>query len=407
MTSDRSNQPLTLLTGVGLGVGLMYLADPGRGARRRAAVRDTAVHALHRGGHAAGTTGRDLRNRTRGLWAKARSRFRRDDVDDARLVDRVRAELGRAVSHPRAIVVTAEAGRVTLCGPVLAHEVDRVLAATRKVRGVAAVNDRLEVHARGDHIPSLQGGTPRQGHRPELLQTNWAPAPRLLAGATGAAMVALALRRRDAFAPALGAAGVLLATRAVTNLEFRRLFGVGAGRRAIDLQKAINISAPVERVFAFWSDYKHFPHFMSHVREVRDQGNGRSHWVVDGPPGVPLEWDAEIIAWSLNELLAWRSVPGSSVDQAGLVRFDPMPDGSTRVHLRLLYKPPGGAVGHGLAVLLGVDPKRRLDDDLARVKILLETGHPPHDAAAPTPRTRRELATEPSAARSGARMGSA
>lgn len=45
------------------------------------------------------------------------------------------------------------------------------------------------------------------------------------------------------------------------------------------------------------------------------------------------------------------------------------------------YSPPAGVLGHGIAVLLGADPKRQMDDDLARMKEFIERGGMPLDAA--------------------------
>jgi uncharacterized membrane protein len=86
--------------------------------------------------------------------------------------------------------------------------------------------------------------------------------------------------------------------RAITNIELKRLLGVGAGRRAIDVQKTINLNAPVERVFRLWTNYQNFPHFMSDVRDVKDLGDGRSHWTVAGPAGTSVEWDAVITSFT-------------------------------------------------------------------------------------------------------------
>jgi hypothetical protein len=117
---------------VGLGAGLMYLLDPERGRRRRALVRDQFVHALYEIDDMIGVVSRDLGHRTRGAWAGVWSLPRRsvgETVPDATLNERVRSKLGRFVSHTRPIEVTARAGRVTLSGPILTHEVDGLLAA--------------------------------------------------------------------------------------------------------------------------------------------------------------------------------------------------------------------------------------------------------------------------------------
>ncbi len=113
---------------------------------------------------------------------------------------------------------------------------------------------------------------------------------------------------------------------------------------------------------------------MSHVREVKTAGNNIYHWTVAGPAGISVAWDAEIVQSIPNELLSWRSVPGSLVRNAGTVRFESNPEGGTRVHVLMTYNPPAGAIGHALAALFGADPKRTMDEDLARLKSLFEHG---------------------------------
>jgi uncharacterized membrane protein len=113
---------------------------------------------------------------------------------------------------------------------------------------------------------------------------------------------------------------------------------------------------------------------MSHVRDVRRTDGDRWHWVVAGPAGAPVEWEAEQTTFVPNQLIAWRSVPGSLVDQVGSVRFEPTLAGGTRLGVRLSYTPPAGAVGHAIAALFGADPRQAMDDDLARFKSLMEEG---------------------------------
>jgi uncharacterized membrane protein len=142
-------------------------------------------------------------------------------------------------------------------------------------------------------------------------------------------------------------------------------------RRTVDIQKTLFVGAPVERVYGFWTDYENFPRFMSSVREVQDLGGGRSHWVVSGPGGVPLEWDSVLTEQIPGETIAWRSRPGSMLENAGAVRFTP--DGAgTRVDLRFCYNPPAGGAGQAVAELLGADPRAKLNEDLGRLKALLE-----------------------------------
>jgi hypothetical protein len=74
-----------------------------------------------------------------------------------------------------------------------------------------------------------------------------------------------------------------------------------------------------------------------------------------------------------NRVIAWESLPGSEVYNAGRVRFESV-DGGTRVDVFMTYNPPGGVAGHAIAALFGVDPKSAMDDDLLRLKSLLEQG---------------------------------
>jgi uncharacterized membrane protein len=145
-------------------------------------------------------------------------------------------------------------------------------------------------------------------------------------------------------------------------------------RRAVDIQKTLHIDAPLEQVYAFWSNYENFPLFMSHVREVEDLGGGRSRWSVSGPGGVPIEWNAVLTQQGFNEVIAWRSEPGSMLENAGIIRFTPAGIG-TRVDLRFCYHPPAGGAGQAVAELLGTDPRAKLNDDLGRMKALLEATH--------------------------------
>ena len=382
------NAPMMGLMGIGglgLGAGLMFMFDPDRGRRRRALARDQMAHAARILARATGATSRDLTHRIYGAMAESGNLFRREEISDDVLTDRVRARIGRSVSHPHAISVTVNNGHVSLSGPVLAHEAPRLLSGVSSVRGVKGIENVLTVHTEAENISSLQGGRPRTGDRFALMQTNWSPTARLMAGLTGGALMANCLARRDLVSAALGTLGFGLFMRSATNLEMKTLLGVGRDRQPIRVQKTINIHAPVEQVFGFWTDYRNFPRFMSKVREARPTGNGRSHWIVSGPAGLPIEWTAEITEQVPNKVLAWKSLPGSTVRHGGAVHFEPVHEGSTRVHVEMCYHPIGGAMGHALAKLFGSDPKSEMDADLLRMKTFIEKGCPPRDAANPLP----------------------
>ena len=374
----------SVLTGLGLGAGLMYFLDPSRGARRRALMRDRVTHASRLAGDAAGATGRDMAHRAAGTAARIRGSMASGPVDDRVLRERIRSQIGRVVSHPRAIEVQVSNGVVTLRGPILMEEVSELLTAVEDVRGVQDVVNSLDEYPQPGNVPALQGGRTRRQARSEMAQQQWSPGTRMMVCTAGTALAGYGTARRDAAGALAIAVGVGLMARAAANAGLRRITGVGAGRRAIDVEKAITIDAPVEDVFRFWAKYENFPRFMSRVLDVRTGAReGQSHWNVMGPGGVPVEFDAVVSAFVPNEVLGWRTVQGSTVAHAGIVRFEPTSDGRTHVHLRMSYNPPGGWLGHGVAAVFGVDPKRSLDEDLARLKTLIETGVPARDAAQP------------------------
>jgi osmotically-inducible protein OsmY len=146
--------------GMTAGAGLMYYMDPDRGRRRRALVRDQLDHATHRledAGERVNALAEQMSDRARGVAHESRARLREERVTDDVLVERVRAGMGRAVSNPRAIEVSAHDGTVTLTGPALSHEARDLVRAVEHVRGVRDVVNRLDVHDKAGNVPGLQG----------------------------------------------------------------------------------------------------------------------------------------------------------------------------------------------------------------------------------------------------------
>ncbi len=368
------NRLTTFLTSIGIGAGLMYFFDPARGDRRRALVRDQVYSLRDRSDDAIDTAMVDLRNRMRGLLAEGMARLSDQETPDWLLEERVRAELGRATSHAGAIEVRADGGKIYLKGPILASEVDYLVRQVSRVRGVKGVENQLEVHESAEGVHGLQGVTTRRRARPEWAQENWSPSMRLLTGVGGTMLAFYGATRKGLIGSALGLAGLGMAARGVTNIDLKSLLGVSDRRDTIRINKAINIDAPAEQLYQFWANYENFPKFMAHIEEVKNLGDGRSHWKARGPAGSTVEWDAITTRQMPNEELAWESVAGSQVQTRGKVQFHENPDGSTRVTVHLHYTPPAGMVGHAVASLLGANPKQAMDDDLARLKSLFERG---------------------------------
>jgi uncharacterized membrane protein len=190
------------------------------------------------------------------------------------------------------------------------------------------------------------------------------PERRLLEGGVGALLALWGLARRGLAGAGATMVGVGLIARAAAP----------RGDGIITVQKTITIAAPVGVVFEFWSRFENYPRFMEHVLEVRPLGEQRFHWRVRGPASLPIEWNAEITTKLMNRTLAWRSVEGSEIEHHGEVHFERVDDHTTRISVHMAYRPPAGAFGHAVAAFLHGDPRSLMDDDLQRMKSLLETG---------------------------------
>jgi hypothetical protein len=210
------NKITIALTGAGLGAAAMYLMDPSRGRRRRARLGEAASHVSHRAHDIAGMTARDLRHRLSGAAARTLDRLVEEGVPaDEVLVERVRARLGRLVSHPGAIDVIANSGTVTLTGPVFAAEVDQLIEGVATIAGVATVENKLEPHHDAAHVSALQGPGPRTVPSPPATWLRWTPTARLIAAMAGLALLALSSTKHSVRADATRITGAELISRAI------------------------------------------------------------------------------------------------------------------------------------------------------------------------------------------------
>ncbi|OFZ19075.1 MAG: hypothetical protein A2X94_10005 [Bdellovibrionales bacterium GWB1_55_8] len=148
---------LSFFGGAALGAGALFVLDPVQGRRRRALLQDKWVHGMKQGRWYLKGTALDFQHRVRGAFAEARSLFKEEQVEDDILVARVRSKIGRVITHPHAIQVSADKGSVTLNGPIPESEADRLLSAASSVRGVKQVTDHLDLYHETKHVPSLQG----------------------------------------------------------------------------------------------------------------------------------------------------------------------------------------------------------------------------------------------------------
>ena len=378
MKNQKSSSAASILGGAAIGAATMYLLDPQRGSGRRAKIRDRSYHLLKKAIHGLNVGARDLSHRTQGVFAATVSALtdftHAETVSNEILTDRVRAKLGRFVSHPHAIEVNASQGHVWLNGQVLAHERDRLISEVEKIRGVLSVKDKLEAHKRSENISSLQGGFPKTGAPIDIFQANWSPATRMLVAIASGPLAIAGFRRRSGIGITAGSLATATFLRAITNLEFKRLFGFGP-RRAFHIHKSLQIHAPVDDVFDYFSGFDRFPHFLTEVKEVRlSQDGSKAHWVANGPAGIPMSWDTVTTRFNPNHELAWRSEPGAVIPNSGRILFLKERENLTRIDLSFSFVPPAGAIGLLASRLFGMHPKSKLDESLAQLKTLIEQG---------------------------------
>lgn len=364
------NRFFATLLGAGWGAGLMYFLDPIHGRTRQARMRDQVQRVRNNADDALEIGVRDLQNRVRGLRSDLSSRISSAPADDWVITQRARSRLGTVTRHPGAIEIAAQDGNLVVNGDILSDEVDSVMKTLASVRGVKSIDNRLNVHEEAGNIPTLQG----EGQLPAAqTRGSWSPSTRLLAG-VGTSYLLLRGMRGGFMGRVYTFGGLLLGLRAITNQSLARMLGMTEDHDVINVIKSIEIDAPIQEVYSLWSNFENFPRFMAHVKEISTTGMGQSHWVVSGPAGVPVEFDTVTTEDVPNDIIAWETVPGSTVKHRGQVRFRESRTGRTQVNVRMVYNPPAGAIGHAVATLFGTNPKQAMDADLARLKSLFEVG---------------------------------
>ncbi|GAA5535121.1 cyclase [Deinococcus metallilatus] len=203
---------------------------------------------------------------------------------------------------------------------------------------------------------------------------------RLISGAAGGALLLLGLRKRGVLGLGMAAVGGYLAYRAATGndpvMAAAGLSGNAAAAKPIFVEHSVVIDRPAQLVYAYWRNLENLPRIMSHLESVTVLDERRSRWVAKAPLGTHVEWEAEIVNDKPGERIGWHSLPGATVDNAGSVQFESLPNGGTRVHVALSYRPPAGALGAAVAKLFGEEPSQQIADDLQNFKQTFEGANP-------------------------------
>jgi uncharacterized membrane protein len=163
--------------------------------------------------------------------------------------------------------------------------------------------------------------------------------------------------------------------------------GNGVTMGQVTVRSAITIGRSAEELYRFWRNFENLPQIMYHLESVHVTSNGQSHWLAKGPAGKTVKWQAEITEDQPNQLIAWRTLPGSEVSHIGKVQFEPAPGGrGTIVRVEITYKSPGGLFGATVAKLFRREPGQELHDSLRYFKQLMETGVIPTTVGQPAGR---------------------
>lgn len=217
------------------------------------------------------------------------------------------------------------------------------------------------------------------------LPANVGPTERWGSALIGGALLWSGIQRRSFRGVLLSVLGGDLVYRGLTGQSpLYRILGINTAtrppatavpaRQGYKVEETVVIHRPIEDVYRAWENLENLPQIMNQLVSVEKTGDGRSHWAAKGPLGATIEWDAEVIQQTHNSLISWRSLPGSQVDTAGSVHFEPLANGKgTRVRVSMKYDPPGGKVGASIVSFLGQGLREKLHEDLRRFKQTMET----------------------------------
>jgi uncharacterized membrane protein len=224
-----------------------------------------------------------------------------------------------------------------------------------------------------------------QMRRPIMSRVNVGPVERGISLVTGFALLAYTLSHRPKLGVPLGVDASYMIYRGATgHCVFYQMLGINRternGHEGIRVERSVTINRPREELYHVWRNFENLPRFMKHLESVlvNPEDHESSHWVARAPLGKKVEWDAEVIEERENELLVWKSLPGSMVESMGRVEFIDAPAGrGTIVRVSMEYNPPAGSLGAAFAKLLREEPGLQIKDDLRRFKQMMEAGEIP------------------------------
>lgn len=202
---------------------------------------------------------------------------------------------------------------------------------------------------------------------------------RIISTVGGAVLTIMALRNLKSLTGVsmLVTGGALLFRGLTGYCPVNNALGRNTARKAgspVEVNTSVSLDKPTSEVYSFWRKLENLPRIMSHLEKVEEIDQTHSRWTAKGPAGVgKVSWEAEIVEDHQNEFISWRSLPGSTVDNAGQVRFRETPNG-TEVKVQMTYRLPGGDLGSVAAKLFSPVAEKIIKDDIRDLKKVMERG---------------------------------
>ena len=204
---------------------------------------------------------------------------------------------------------------------------------------------------------------------------NVSPKERLLSVAAGAFLFTRGIRKLNLFRTLLG--GYLVYRGASGHCPaYAQLQRSGYTSRPenVNIKTQLIVNKPRAEVYAFWRKLENLPLFMKHLKSVTALDDTNSHWEASlSGNASTLKWDAKIVKEEEGSLLAWSSLPGASIENAGKVDFkDALGGLGTELNVVITYRPPAGKLGEGVATLLNPVFTKMIKKDVSNFKEYIE-----------------------------------
>jgi uncharacterized membrane protein len=218
-------------------------------------------------------------------------------------------------------------------------------------------------------------------------EVNVGKAERIASAIGGSALIGYSIKNRSKTGVVLALLGAGLLYRGASGqCEAYRTLGINTAEKSdgnevardVHIEQSITIGSSPKELYRFWRNLENLPQFIEDLESVTSIDDSTSHWVASGPGSKKVEWNAEIYNEKENQLIAWRSLAGSDIANAGSVHFEEALGGrGTYVKIVLNYNPPGGKAAALFAKLFGKEPGQLVEHNLKRLKQLIETGEIP------------------------------